>query len=236
MNHQGPQPEFVQDLFSSIAGTYDKANDVITFGMARNWRKTLVKLSGANLGDKVLDCATGTGDLAFDFKKSVGKKGSVIATDFCQEMLNHGPEKSNEMNLAVEFIWADTMDLKFEDNSFDVCSISYGIRNVQDPLKAIKEMARVTRPGGKVMVLETGEIKNPLLGSAMQFYCKHLVPRLGALVSGNREAYEYLNRSSSQFPSEEDFINLMNSSQSFQQARFHSLMGGASYIYEGIVK
>src|SRR5688572_16322794 len=102
----GPNPTDIQKLFASISGGYDKANDLMTFGMARLWRKQLVNWSGIKNGDKVLDVATGTGDLALEFKKAVGKEGSVLGTDFCQEMLDHAPQKAKAKNLEVDFQWA----------------------------------------------------------------------------------------------------------------------------------
>lgn len=236
MAASGPNPEFVQNLFSSISGSYDRANDLITFGMARRWRKQLVNLSGAKEGDKILDCASGTGDLAFDFKKAVGPSGQVIGTDFCESMLEYGRIKSKKQSVDVQFQWADVMNLPFGDNSFDVTSISYGIRNVQDPQKALSEMARVTRSGGSVMVLETGENRNKFLQFGINFYCNHLLPRLGGWISGNKSAYEYLNKSSAKFPCREDFVSLMKSSASFESVGFKSILGGASFVYYGKVK
>lgn len=179
----GPNPTDVQKLFSSISKTYDKANDVITFGMARTWRKKLVELSGAQRGDSVLDCATGTGDLALEFKKTLGPTSRVIGTDFCQSMLDLAPAKAKKMGLDVKFTWADATDLPFETSEFDVTSIAYGIRNVEDRHKALCEMARATKPGGRVMILETGDTQVPVLKGAIQLYFKHLVPRLGGWVS-----------------------------------------------------
>ena len=232
----GPQPEFVKDIFSSIAGTYDKANDVITMGMARDWRKKLVSWSGAKAGQKVLDCATGTGDLAIDFKRAVGAAGSVLGTDFCKEMLDFAPAKAQAEDLEIKFEVADAMNLQYESNTFDVTSISYGIRNVQDPKVALKEMARVTRPGGHVMILETGVTRVPLLKSAIGLYFRRIVPRLGGWVSGKRQAYEYLNRSSLAFPSGEAFCEMMRSTEAFDIVEYKSIMGGASFIYKGRVK
>lgn len=234
MQTTGPQPEYVKELFTSIASTYDKANDVMTFGMARDWRKRLVTLSGVKKGDKVLDCATGTGDLAIDFKKTV-VTGEVIGSDFCEEMLKTAPEKARREGLDVKFEVADAMQLPYPSNHFDVTSIAYGIRNVQNPSVALSEMARVTKPGGAVMVLETGETKVPLLKTAIGIYFKYVVPRLGGWVSGNRAAYDYLNKSSQAFPSGEKFTNLMKSTQQFTKVECHSIMGGASFIYKGVV-
>jgi len=235
-NLTGPEAQNIKNLFGGIAGTYDKANDVITFGMARRWRKLLVKMSGAKTGMSVLDCATGTGDLAFNFKSVVGSQGKVIGTDFCPEMIALAPDKSKKLNLDVTFQIEDVTALSFTDNQFDVTSIAYGIRNVEDPKKGLSEMARVTKPGGKVMVIETGAITTPVLKHVIPLYFNHIVPRLGGIVSGNREAYDYLNKSSGKFPCREDFIEVMNSTNMFSHTEYKSIMGGASYIYMGVVK
>lgn len=235
-NTHGKDPEFVKDLFGSIAGTYDRANDAITFGMARMWRKRIVAWSNARLGDNVLDCATGTGDLALSFKRAVGNEGRVVGSDFCPEMLELAPAKAKEAGLEVDFELGDVTDLKYEDNSFDITSIAYGIRNVSDPVKAIAEMARVTRPGGRVMILETGEARSPLVRTGIGLYFNHVVPRLGGLVSGKRSAYEYLNKSSGVFPCRDEFVNLMKKTGTFDLVEFQSLMGGASYSYRGWVR
>ncbi len=235
-NLSGPEAQNIKNLFGGIAGTYDKANDVITFGMARRWRKLLVKMSGAKPGMRVLDCATGTGDLAFNFKSVVGNSGSVTGTDFCPEMIALAPGKSKKLNLDVKFQIEDVTALSFNDDLFDVTSIAYGIRNVQDPQKGLSEMARVTKPGGKVMVIETGVITTPVLKHVIPLYFNHIVPRLGGMVSGNRDAYDYLNKSSGKFPCREDFISVMNSTNMFSHTEYKSIMGGASYIYMGVVK
>ncbi len=226
-----PNPDFIRSLFSSISSDYDKANDVITFGLARRWRKKLVRWSQAKKGAKVLDCATGTGDLALDFKAHVGPEGQVIGTDFCEDMLKWAPLKAKEKGLDVQFEWADVLNLKYPSEHFDITSIAYGIRNVGDPLRALKEMARVTRSGGYVMVLETGDSQWPLFKNLYRFYFQHVVPRLGGLVTGHRSAYEYLNRSSNQFPAAEAFVHLMEKTEAFDQVEFIRLMGGASFIY-----
>lgn len=234
--YKGPEPDFIKQTFNSISSNYDKANDVITLGMVKRWRKKFVELSGAKKGDKVLDCATGTGDLAFNFKEVVGPEGYVLGTDFCDGMLEEAPKKARKLDLDVDFELADVTQLPYEDNRFDICSIGYGIRNVQDPLKALQEMARVTKPQGKVMILETGDTGNPALRPFITAYFKYLVPRLGGWAGGNRKAYEYLNQSSTKFPSKERFIDMMNETKSFSHTEYSSLMGGASFIYTGIVK
>lgn len=233
---QGPDACEIKSLFSSVAHGYDKANDVMTFGLAHRWRKLLVAWSRVQVGDQVLDCATGTGDLAIQFKKAVGPQGDVIGTDFCAEMLRQAPPKAQNQNLAIQFQLADAMDLPFLDGRFDVASIAYGIRNVSDPQKAISEMARVVKSGGRVMVLETGDAPENGLKKAYEFYFKNIIPRIGGWVTGQRSAYEYLNRSSRGFPSRERFLEIMQSTNAFKACEYQVLFGGASFIYKGIKK
>lgn len=233
---KAPDAVFIKNLFSTISGTYDRANDVITFGMARQWRKELVRWSAAGADAKILDCATGTGDLALEFKKTLGPKSSVIGSDFCQDMLNVAPQKAVAADLDVKFELGDVLALNYPSDQFDVTSIAYGIRNVADMKMALKEMARVTKPGGRVMILETGEVDNPVLRRAIQLYFQRIVPVLGGWVSGHRDAYEYLQSSSGQFPSGEEFCDLMKSTGQFRTVEYKSLMGGASFIYKGYVR
>jgi demethylmenaquinone methyltransferase/2-methoxy-6-polyprenyl-1,4-benzoquinol methylase len=223
-------------MFGKVAGKYDLANQVLSLGIHHLWRKKLVELSGAKPGQKVLDCATGTGDLAIEFKKAVGTLGDVVGTDFCVEMLGPAPKKAQGKGLDIKFQVADVMNLPFEDNSFDYSSISFGIRNVQDPKKGLSEMARVTKPGGKVMVLEFGQMQWPVIAPLYNFYSEKVLPRLGGLVTGEKEAYEYLNKSSQNFPCREKFLELMTSTGSFKDVKYTALTGGIAYIYQGTVK
>lgn len=233
---QGPPAEDIRNLFGSIAHGYDKANDWMTGGLARGWRKKLVKQSGAKPGDHVLDCATGTGDLAIEFAKVIGSEGKAVGTDFCKEMLDFAPEKAKAAGVVVDFSLADATQLPFEDNQFDIVSIAYGIRNVSNPKTAISELRRVCKPSGKVMILETGDQQNPVIRSAFNWYFKNIVPRIGGLITGKKSAYEYLQNSSSQFPSGKEFLKLMQEAGGFEVTECTALMGGASFIYKGTVK
>jgi demethylmenaquinone methyltransferase/2-methoxy-6-polyprenyl-1,4-benzoquinol methylase len=232
----GPPAEYIQNLFGSISTRYDQANDVITMGLAHRWRKKLVKWSGVQAGQRVLDCATGTGDLALEFKRVVGESGEVVGSDFCQPMLDMAPQKALAQALKVEFLWGDVTQLQFPDHQFDVTSIAYGIRNVRDPILAITEMARVTRSKGLVMILETGEPRLPILGWAMRIYFRYIVPKLGGWVTGKKSAYEYLNQSSNKFPCRQDFVDILLATGVFSNVEFKTLMLGASYIYKATVK
>lgn len=229
-----PQAEVIQKMFSQVAARYDLANDVLSLGIHHLWRKKLVTWSGAQPGSAVLDCATGTGDLAIEFKRVVGA-GRVVGTDFCADMLETAPRKAKTRGLEIEFTVADVMNLAYENDSFDISSISFGIRNVSDPLCALKELARVTKPGGVVMVLEFGPMKTPILGSVFNFYSQKILPQLGGWLTGQKEAYSYLQKSSAAFPAREDFLSLMNQTQAFTKTEYKSLSGGVAYMYRGVV-
>lgn len=231
-----PNPEIIRSMFSKVAANYDKGNNVLSMGIHHLWRKKLVKYSGAKAGDKVLDCATGTGDLAIEFKKTVGEQGSVIGTDFCAEMLIPAPAKAKHHGFEIKFEQADVTKLQYDDNAFDICSISFGIRNVSDPVQALREMGRVTKSGGQVMVLEFGQVNFPVFGSIYNYYSQNILPKIGGLVTGQKDAYEYLQKSSAAFPCREEFVNLMIESDQFSKMEFISLTGGIAYIYKGTVK
>jgi demethylmenaquinone methyltransferase/2-methoxy-6-polyprenyl-1,4-benzoquinol methylase len=226
--------EQVHDMFSEIAPSYDATNTVLSLGVHHLWRKKTVELSEVSPGDDVLDCATGTGDLAIAYKKAVGDDGRVVGTDFNADMLSFAPEKAEEAGLEIEWEVQDAMDLTYEDDTFDIASIAFGIRNVDDPAVALESMARVVRPGGRVVVLEFGEptgIMKPLY----KFYNKFVLPTVGGIMSGNREAYSYLQETSIAFPCRDDFLDLMESTGSFSEQTYHSLTGGIAYIYVGTV-
>jgi len=221
-------------MFSRIAGTYDRANSVLSGGVHHRWRKRAVRESGAGPGASVLDCATGTGDLAIEFKLAVGGAGRVIGSDFCADMLAYAPIKSEK--LGIEIVWEaqDAMRLTYPDNSFDVASIAFGIRNVDDPLQALRSMARVVKPGGRVVVLEFGR---PLwwMRPLFSIYSRIAIPVVGGLVSGKRDAYEYLIRTSAAFPAGDAFLRMMAETGAFADTRMLPLTGGISYLYIGIV-
>lgn len=230
------EAEKIRSMFSRVAAKYDHANQVLSFGIHHLWRKKVVSLSKAKAGDQVLDCATGTGDLAIEFKKAVGPNGQVIGTDFCAEMLIPAPAKASKLNLNIQFSQADVTALPFEDNSFDIASISFGIRNVQDPLKGLSEMARVLKPGGRLVVLEFGQANFPGFAKIYNFYSQNILPKIGGLVTGQAEAYEYLQKSSAAFPCREEFLDLMKQTNQLEQLHYTSLTGGVAAIYIGTKK
>lgn len=226
--------ETVRNMFADIADDYDRVNGILSFGVHHLWRNETVLQSGVRPGDKVLDCATGTGDLAIAFKRAVGMDGEVLGTDFCREMIEHAPEKAEDLGLKVAFEVADAMNLPYEDNRFDIASIAFGIRNVDDPVQALREMGRVVRPGGRVMVLEFGQPKG-LLRLPYRWYSQHVMPAVGGWLSGNREAYTYLPKTSAAFPAGQAFLDLMDEAGVFSQCRATPLTGGIAYVYVGTV-
>lgn len=235
-NLHRPNPEVIRNMFSKVAANYDKGNSILSMGIHHLWKRKLVKLSKAKAGDNVLDCATGTGDLAIEFKKAVGPEGQVIGTDFCAEMLVPAPAKAKAKNLDITFEQADVTKLQYADNRFDISSISFGIRNVSDPVLGLKELARVVKPGGTVMVLEFGQMSIPVVAQAYNFYSEKILPIIGGLVSGQKEAYQYLQKSSASFPCRENFLDLMKQTGNFSHVEYYTLSGGIAYIYRGIKK
>lgn len=236
MSQHSPNPEIIRSMFSKVASEYDKANSVLSVGIHHLWRKKLVQLSHVHQGQNILDCATGTGDLAIEFKKAVGPTGKVIGTDFCVDMLESAPTKAKQKNLDIQFEQADVTALQYKDSQFDVVSISFGIRNVSDPVKALKEMARVARPGGRVMVLEFGQMSMPVVKHAYKYYSEKILPVLGGWVTGQKEAYDYLQKSSAAFPCREEFVSLMQQTNCFAEMNFVPVSFGIAYIYTGVVK
>ncbi len=222
----------VRQMFAEIAPRYDLANQVLSLGIHRRWRRVAVRESGVRPGQSVLDCATGTGDLAIAFKRAVGPAGRVVGTDFCAEMLAIAPPKARQASLEVEFEMADATALPYPDGSFDVCSIAFGIRNVDDPICCLRELARVTRPGGRVVVLEFGQPWGAF-GSVFRFYSRTILPWVGATLTGLRSAYEYLPRTAASFPSGDRFLTMMRQASAFDELKAKPLSFGIAYVYVG---
>ncbi|MEO8699484.1 MAG: bifunctional demethylmenaquinone methyltransferase/2-methoxy-6-polyprenyl-1,4-benzoquinol methylase UbiE [Kofleriaceae bacterium] len=197
------------EMFDRIARRYDFVNRVLSLGLDKGWRRRTVK--ALQLGDRprVLDLATGTGDLAIDIARMT-PGATVFGLDPSTKMLAIAAEKLARRNLLdrVSLVVGDAQHLPYASCEIDAVTIAFGIRNVPDRLAALKEMARVVRPGGRIAVLELGEPRNGFLGRAARFHTRHVVPRLGALLSGSRE-YAYLQKSIAAFPPADEFAALM---------------------------
>jgi len=231
-NNQEPakDPARIREMFRSISGRYDRANTVLSGGIHHRWRARAVRAAGARKGESVLDCATGTGDLAIAFKKAVGDSGRVIGTDFVPEMLEIARNKAP----GIQFEVADVTKLPYGDQSFDVASISFGIRNVSDPGRGLAEMARVLRPGGRLIVLEFGQPSSRAFGAVYDWYRRTILPRVGGAITGRREAYEYLEASAGVFPCGEDFVRLMRENGAFASIDATPLTFGIAWLYRGV--
>jgi demethylmenaquinone methyltransferase/2-methoxy-6-polyprenyl-1,4-benzoquinol methylase len=216
-------------MFSEISERYDTGNDILSFGTHRLWKRRLVRAARAPKDGRVLDLATGTGDIALLFADEVGEHGEVIGIDFSTEMIEHARHRKKNLRSNLAFEIGDAMSLRFADDSFDICSISFGIRNVDDPVKALSEMRRVVKPGGRIVVLEFGQPAG-LFGKIYRFYSDTFLTWLGGLISGHREAYDYLNRTAADFPSGEIFVALMRAA-GFDRITAKSLFGGIAYLY-----
>ena len=226
------QEKKVQKIFSSIAKKYDSANRIFTLGLDQSWRKKVVLLSSISKDAHVLDCATGTGALAQAFLKQLGPQGRVTAVDFCDEMLQQVPFQDSRCTFRRENI----LNLSFSNQTFDVTSIAYGLRNLSDMEKGLKEMARVTKSGGYLMILETGRPQNFIMRPFVHFYTRFIMPILGWMVTQNFKAYKYLNDSSVEFPSGNQMVQKLKSTGCFGEITYTSLMGGASFIYKAQVQ
>ncbi len=224
----------VQQMFHSIASRYDFTNDVLSFGMHRLWRRKAVRLAQIAKGQSVLDICAGTGDLAFQAASVVGLEGRVLALDFVHAMLSLARGKNlrrtEQGQLSVHFVQGDAMALPLPDSVFDAVTVSFGIRNVDDPLGALEEMKRVVRNGGSVVVLEFGQPYLPIFKSLYTLYGKYIMPRIGGILTGNRDAYQYLPETAEAFTAGKDFLELM-SKAGLSSPRAYPLLFGLAYIY-----
>lgn len=198
-------------MFAHIAPRYDVANRVLSAGIDRRWRRAAVRLAGAGPDDRVLDVCSGTGDLAIDLAKT---GAAVVGSDFTLAMLARAPAKvrahADRLAQAPWFVAGDTISLPFRAASFDLVTVAFGIRNVSDPLQGLREMHRVTRPGGRIVVLEFCKPRVPVVGGLYRFYFRRVLPVLGRLISGDTQgAYSYLPESVMAFPERDEFLELM---------------------------
>jgi len=225
----------VKEMFKSIAGRYDRGNTVLSLGIHHIWRKRLVQMSSRlHKAKKILDCATGTGDLAIEWKRNSPQSTEVLGTDFCKEMLDKAPQKAQKESLDVDFEVCDLTDMPYESNSFDIVSVAFGIRNVENVNKGIKELTRVLKPGGEFFVLEFGQPKSKIINHAYSTYSKKILPKVGSMVTGNKEAYQYLEDSSAKFPCRESFLALLRENARFSELSYTSLSLGIAYIYRAV--
>ncbi len=223
-------------MFDNIASTYDRVNRVMTFCLDQYWRKKMIPLLPPGEALTVLDCATGTGDQLICLMEGCSRIRQGIGIDLAEEMVAIGRKKIQDKPYAkaVSFQIASALELPFPDQSFDVVTISFGIRNVTDVKQALAEFHRVLKPSGRLIILEGTVPQNRALRSLHLFYLRHVLPRIGGWISKDKDAYRYLNQTIETFPAGEAFCNLLTGA-GFHSAKAHPLTGGAVTLYSAEV-
>jgi demethylmenaquinone methyltransferase / 2-methoxy-6-polyprenyl-1,4-benzoquinol methylase len=219
----------VRGMFDRIAGVYDLMNSAMTAGLHHQWRERAVDRAEVGQGSDALDVCCGTGDLALALRRRIGPDGRVVGCDFSEPMLQLAREKSGEEGLAVEFGWADALDLPYGDESFDAVTIGFGARNLADLERGLAEMTRVLRPGGRLVILEITRPRREPLSSFYSLWFDRLVPVLGA-VAGDQDAYSYLPESVRSFPEPEELAAMIDRA-GLERIRWLLLAGGIIAIH-----
>jgi demethylmenaquinone methyltransferase/2-methoxy-6-polyprenyl-1,4-benzoquinol methylase len=221
----------VREVFSSVASNYDLMNDLMSLGLHRVWKRFAIEMSGVKAGSKVLDVASGSGDLAAAFAKRVGPSGLVWMTDINAEMLGAGRDKLLDAGLFAPLARCDAEKLPFPDDSFDCVSVAFGLRNMTRKDRALAEMARVARPGGRVIVLEFSRPWKPL-GRAYDAYSFGVLPLLGKHVARDEAAYRYLAESIRMHPDQETLKSMMEAT-GLAKVEYFNLAAGVVALHRG---
>jgi demethylmenaquinone methyltransferase/2-methoxy-6-polyprenyl-1,4-benzoquinol methylase len=219
-------------MFDRIAGVYDLMNTAMTAGLHHGWRQRAADRAELSDGDSALDLCCGTGDLALELRGRVGSSGRVVGADFSERMLELANEKAAERGMSdVTFEWADALELPYSDASFDAVTVGFGVRNLADLDAGVREMARVLKPGGRLVILEITQPRQPPLSTFFKLWFDRLVPLLGRF-AGDPAAYEYLPESVRSFPPPEGLAAIMDGT-GFERIRYTILAGGIIAIHSG---
>ena len=222
----------VRGVFDSVASKYDVMNDLMSMGLHRAWKAYTVAVATLREGDRVLDIAGGTGDLAKAFSSKVGSRGRVVLTDINEAMLRQGRDRLIDAGLIVPTVICDAEALPFATGSFDVVSVAFGLRNMTHKDRALAEMNRVLRPGGRLLVLDFSKIAPPL-EKAYDWYSFKVLPRIGKLITGDAESYRYLAESIRMHPGQAE-LKAMLKSAGFGHVDVHNLSAGVVALHAGI--
>ena len=222
----------VRGVFDSVATRYDLMNDLMSMGLHRAWKAYTVMVANVSEGSRVLDIAAGTGDLALAFAKKVGASGQVVHTDINEAMLRTGRNRLLDAGVALPTMVCDAEKLPFPDNHFDVVTVAFGLRNMTHKDQALKEMNRVLKPRGKLLVLEFSTVAKPLR-KVYDWYSFKVLPQLGKLVAGDADSYRYLAESIRMHPAQDELKTLMKEG-GFGHVDYHNMAGGVVALHVGI--
>ena len=225
----------VAEVFHSVAAKYDLMNDLMSGGVHRLWKRITIEMSGVRRGNKVLDIAGGTGDLTAKFSRIVGPEGTVVLADINDSMLKVGRDRLMDRGVVnnVTFSQADAQYLPFPDNTFDVITIAFGLRNVTDKDLALRSMLRVLKPGGCLLVLEFSKPGNSLLSKIYDTYSFSILPKLGKLFADDAKSYQYLAESIRMHPDQKTLLDMLNT-VGFANSDFHNMTGGVVALHRGV--
>jgi demethylmenaquinone methyltransferase/2-methoxy-6-polyprenyl-1,4-benzoquinol methylase len=225
----------VAEVFHSVAGNYDLMNDLMSGGIHRLWKRVTIEMSGVRPGHSVLDIAGGTGDLAAKFSRIVGPEGTVVLADINDSMLKVGRDRLVDRGITdnVRFSQADAQYLPFPDNTFDVITIAFGLRNVTDKDMALRSMLRVLKPGGKLLVLEFSKPQNTVLSKIYDGYSFNILPKLGKLFANDADSYQYLAESIRMHPDQDTLLGMMDAA-GFNNTDYHNMTGGIVALHRGV--
>ena len=224
----------VGQVFHSVAAQYDVMNDLMSFGIHRIWKRITRELSGLRPGHEVLDLAGGTGDLSMLFSDVVGSRGRVVLSDINESMLSVGRDRLIDKGYLqnVQFAILNGEQLPFPDNSFDLISIGFGLRNFTDKDKALKAIYRCLKPGGRLLVLEFSKPSNPILEKLYDTYSFSIIPKIGKLVADDAESYQYLAESIRKHPDQETLKSMMCDAE-FEDCDYFNMTGGIVAVHRG---
>ena len=230
---EGDKAGMVHGVFTRVANKYDIMNDVMSAGIHRLWKDAMMDWLAPRPGQRLLDVAGGTGDIAFRFLKRAPQATATVL-DMTEGMLAEGQKRAEAENMADRLDWVvgDAMALPFEANTFDIYTISFGIRNVTRIEDALSEAYRVLKPGGRIMVLEFSQLPNPGLQWAYDKYSFNVIPVMGQIVAGDRDSYQYLVESIRKFPDQQAFAAMIRQA-GFEQVKYRNLTMGVAALHSG---